>query len=418
MPLLLGTYRPPLPNGIPGIDFAVGRTSTNPLRRAVTVDDTPLAGLSTSSVTIGTGSKVFTIDLAVGADPGANVTYDANDNIKLVSAADNANFVKGTVTSLVGTTLTINVASVGGSGTKADWSLAEHLPAQQSYSTGSGIIRTGSSGADFSITDWDYRQVSGVQYGQLSKAISYSQCLFALRGISSANANQVFIGVRSGTPNISVSRCSFLGENSILGMPACVGGGVVLFEYCDISGWPSDIFNLTPVASLDTIIRYNKVQSAASADSSSGLHADCFQMTSWPTGNSLQIYGNKLEMLAPHTGGVGVTGAFNLGTQKGDWVADVQINDNWIIGGNADYPIGITENDFVSAIFPGGTFSGIVSLARNYIAGIGQNALYPSNRIPANMTIDCLRSALDGHIISFNYKNHAEVDIVGATSIP
>lgn len=31
MGLLLGRYRPPLPNGVPGIDFAIGRTSTNTL---------------------------------------------------------------------------------------------------------------------------------------------------------------------------------------------------------------------------------------------------------------------------------------------------------------------------------------------------------------------------------------------------
>jgi hypothetical protein len=73
---------------------------------------------STTSLAIGTGTKVFTVD--------AGKSFSAGQVVRAVSgAAPTTDFMIGTVVSYVGTALTITVASggTGGSGTKADWSI-------------------------------------------------------------------------------------------------------------------------------------------------------------------------------------------------------------------------------------------------------------------------------------------------------
>jgi len=70
---------------------------------------------STTSLLIGTGSKAFTTQ--------AGLAYSAGARARASSAADGANYMEGLVTAYSGTTLTINVDHVGGSGTHADWNI-------------------------------------------------------------------------------------------------------------------------------------------------------------------------------------------------------------------------------------------------------------------------------------------------------
>jgi tail fiber protein/uncharacterized protein DUF5907 len=74
-----------------------------------------LIGTSTTSLAIGTGSKVFTTQAGLFFNPGTWVLA--------VSDADVANYMHGQVTAYSGTTLTVNVTNVGGSGTLADWTI-------------------------------------------------------------------------------------------------------------------------------------------------------------------------------------------------------------------------------------------------------------------------------------------------------
>jgi len=69
---------------------------------------------STSSIAIGTGEKVFTI--TAGKSFVAGMTVLIAD-----SAAPSANALMGTITSYSGTTLTMAITSVIGSGTKTSW---------------------------------------------------------------------------------------------------------------------------------------------------------------------------------------------------------------------------------------------------------------------------------------------------------
>lgn len=75
-----------------------------------------LTSTSTTSLTIGTGSKVFTTQ--------SSKAYAAGQFFSAVSAANSANYMHGVVDSYVGTTLTGTVTNTGGSGTLADWNLS------------------------------------------------------------------------------------------------------------------------------------------------------------------------------------------------------------------------------------------------------------------------------------------------------
>jgi hypothetical protein len=69
---------------------------------------------STSNVLIGTGAKTFSVPAALGFVVGMTLRI----------ANSSANFMTGEVTSYIGTSLVMNITSVGGSGTLASWSIS------------------------------------------------------------------------------------------------------------------------------------------------------------------------------------------------------------------------------------------------------------------------------------------------------
>jgi hypothetical protein len=73
---------------------------------------------SSTSTTIGTGSKTF----AVPDMTTVPIVYEGQ-MLEVRSRANPTNKMTGTVTSALGTSLTINVTSVGGTGTSSDWSV-------------------------------------------------------------------------------------------------------------------------------------------------------------------------------------------------------------------------------------------------------------------------------------------------------
>jgi len=88
--------------------------------------------VSTTSLAIGTGSKVFTVL--------ADLALSAGQFILIASDADTTDYMWGQIASYSGTTLTVTVSAVGGSGTLADWTM---------YLTG----ERGAVGATGSISD-------------------------------------------------------------------------------------------------------------------------------------------------------------------------------------------------------------------------------------------------------------------------
>jgi len=74
------------------------------------------SGTSTTSLLIATGTKVFTTQ--------ANKLWVTGQYLQIASAANSANYMHGTVTSYSGTTLTMSITDIGGSGTFADWNIS------------------------------------------------------------------------------------------------------------------------------------------------------------------------------------------------------------------------------------------------------------------------------------------------------
>ena len=73
---------------------------------------------SSTSIALATGSKTFTVPSMTGAP----IVY-GGQTVEVRSRANPANKFVGTVTGALGTSLTINVTSIGGSGTFSDWSV-------------------------------------------------------------------------------------------------------------------------------------------------------------------------------------------------------------------------------------------------------------------------------------------------------
>jgi hypothetical protein len=80
------------------------------------VSATGLTASSTSSLAIGTGTKAFTVP--------AGKSFVAGIRVSAVNPSNPAQYMSGTVASYSGTTLTVTVDIVGGSGTVATWNIS------------------------------------------------------------------------------------------------------------------------------------------------------------------------------------------------------------------------------------------------------------------------------------------------------
>ena len=93
-------------------------TELNEAAIAINLDSTN--STSTSSLTVGTGSKTLTVP--------AGKSYLIGMSIKVAATASGSNWMLGDITSYTGTTLILNVITLHGSGTFADWSLSQSAP--------------------------------------------------------------------------------------------------------------------------------------------------------------------------------------------------------------------------------------------------------------------------------------------------
>ncbi len=100
-------------------------------------------GTSTTSLSIGSGSKTFTTQTGEQYTSGIWMTA--------VSQANPANFMFGQVTSYSSTTLILDVQLVGGSGTHADWNLSLAGP-RGADGTLSGSVSGNISGGDYTLS--------------------------------------------------------------------------------------------------------------------------------------------------------------------------------------------------------------------------------------------------------------------------
>lgn len=105
---------------------------------------------STTSVTIGTGSQIFTTQ--------AGLAYMTGDQAIIVSAANSANYMQGQVTSYSGTSLVVSVTVISGSGAHTDWNIS--LTGLQ----GPGYAATSATSVTISTGSQTFTTQSGLAY--------------------------------------------------------------------------------------------------------------------------------------------------------------------------------------------------------------------------------------------------------------
>ncbi len=82
-----------------------------------TISGATVIGTSTTSLTIGTGTRVFTVN--------AGIAWGSGTRLRAASDANpTTHYMEGVVASYVGGTLTVTVDNVEGSGSRADWTIS------------------------------------------------------------------------------------------------------------------------------------------------------------------------------------------------------------------------------------------------------------------------------------------------------
>jgi len=105
--------------------YAAGTSPTSPSTASVIVTANQLTQIgigyyglsSSSSVLIGTGNKTFTTNLNA-----TNTAFTVGSRVRVAYTTTPSNFMEGTITAFSGTSMTVDVDVVGGSGTYAAWS--------------------------------------------------------------------------------------------------------------------------------------------------------------------------------------------------------------------------------------------------------------------------------------------------------
>jgi hypothetical protein len=277
-----------------------------------------------------------------------------------------------------------------------------NLPANCSYDANVSGIRCGSTVADFEIYGWDFRGINAVFYLQNTKHITFNHCLFDLSNYSVHNVP--FMANRSGTPTYSVKNCTFDGKRSAVKVTDCLRGRITLCEYSDFINWPADWCNPTALDSVETIIRFNRVEVASTCDASHGLHSDCMQISEWVLGNGLTIDGNIFIMRAKPTNGTDVDRITNF---SGDWTPDLQFTNN----------IMITEDAFFTMQFSANPGSASVqTVSGNYIAGQITGPLYDGAAASPNLVVPSIKDLRTGAVLSMSWNDEGSVSSV--THIP
>jgi hypothetical protein len=114
-------------------------------------------GSSTTSITIGTGAKVFTTQSTLGILIGDRVrVYSRATPGSLGASTSTGNIMIGTVTAYAGTSLTVNVTATNGAGTLTDWNIVEEPDNVEAWN-----VLYGNYPNNCDVW-WEYKNTSGI----------------------------------------------------------------------------------------------------------------------------------------------------------------------------------------------------------------------------------------------------------------
>jgi hypothetical protein len=272
-----------------------GTSPTHPESPSVIVTATPVTEVgigyynltSVSSVAIATGSKTFTTNLS-----NISTAFTVGTRVRVAYVTTPANFMEGVITSFSGTTLEVNVDSIGGSGTYANWTISV-----------AGI--QGSNGVT-SITGTANQVIASASTGAVT--LSLPQDI-------AATSSPTFVGTNfTGIPNAGLTNSAI----TINGTSTSLGGSISVGTVTSV-GFTGGVISVaaptsTPaltVAGTSGGIPY--FSSASTWDTSAAL-----------TANALMIGGGAGVAPATITTGTGVLTA--LGTNVGTAGAFVTFN--------------------------------------------------------------------------------------------
>lgn len=266
-------------------------------------------GSSTSSVLIGTGSKSFTIAAGTIVSTGFNVGETVTAHYK----ARAADYMVGTVTSWDGTTLVLNVSSVGGSGTFAAWTFSTNGVTEIIHNAGAtalfsivptSIGATKITGLDFSTSTGNGGKMIDIAYNATPAGVLLYNLKFNnLHGLRMINLGTVggVVGwnlyMNTGfnyatAPNNNVpgygiafktSSSNSWTTASTMGTADTTGLNNSYFEQCYFAGLTGETFDFDDNAR--GVVRYSVFDNSAGV--SHGADTSSF-------GNRhFEIYGNK-----------------------------------------------------------------------------------------------------------------------------
>ena len=194
-------------------------------------------GTSTTSLAIGTGSKTFTTQ--------TGKSFIAGTFVQAISAANSANYMYGSVTSYNTNTgeLIVDVVTVGGSGTLADWGIF--------FSGGrGGTGATGSTGADAGIKYTFNSATSGdpatgkFLFNNTTFMSATSMNISETDGDS--NGISAFLATLDDSTSTNKTLCYIKKENGTAGFLFYITGTLT-------DNGTYDTFSITPIAALGSI---------------------------------------------------------------------------------------------------------------------------------------------------------------------
>lgn len=165
-------------------------TDNDPIRKIDLTNVSTITNLihtaSSTSNTIGTGTKTFTVPSGLGFQVGQYVLIQQNGNT--------ANFMSGRVTSYTGTSLVTNITNTGGSGTLANWTIdVSGAPGSNGATGATGP--TGPSGTAVNVYDTRALAITSTIPGTTNvvKTLAYNTSY-------TDNSGATFKRVSAGTP--------------------------------------------------------------------------------------------------------------------------------------------------------------------------------------------------------------------------
>lgn len=272
-----------------------GTSPTHPESPSVIVTATPVTEVgigyynltSVSSVAIATGSQTFTTNLS-----NISTAFTIGTRIRVAYVTTPANYMEGVITSFSGTTLVVNVDSIGGSGTYANWTISV-----------AGI--QGSNGVT-SITGTTNQVIASASTGAVTLSLPQS---------INSGAAPTFTGTNfTGIPNAGLTNSAI----TINGTSTSLGGSISV----------GTITSVGFTGGLITVATASTTPALTVAGTSGGIpyfsSASTWATSAALTANALMIGGGAGVAPATITTGTGVLTA--LGTNVGTAGAFVTFN--------------------------------------------------------------------------------------------